>query len=249
MIGSVTVALVNQSKRVSDADLQTIAAACNTQLTRDVAPIWGPVPTVVFFRKGTKVPGDALVATVSDTSDQPGAAGYHTETPKGAAYIKIFTFAGAPILQGSEALSVTISHELCELVVDMPANKWADGPDGSDYAYEACDAVEGDTYEIDGVYVSNFLFPAFFDPQVKKGTRLAYLKTVTEPFKMTAGGYQIVRTEPGTEKQVFAKGHELIGLGIGVVFGPKFPEHKKAAKIAKAIRRRASRKVRKVSKR
>ena len=115
-----------------------------------------------------------------------------------------------------------MSHELCEMVGDSSCNIWADGPDGHDYAWELCDAVEADAYDIDEVTVSNFLYPAFFDPQAETGSRLDHLGKLAVPFSMTAGGYQIRRSETGKVTQVFAA---------------DFPEWKRAAKTRKLGKR------------
>lgn len=229
--------------RVSDLEIEKMVRAIGVQLTRDVAPIWGQVPTVLFCHHGKSPAG--IVCTISDEPDVEGAAGYHDEDESGVSYIKVFTFDGAPSLIGADALSVTLSHEILEVVGDAPANKWADGPDGFDYAYELCDAVEGDTYEIDGVSVSNFVHPEFFDPKSPKGTKLAQVDgTVSAPFTMSAGGYQIKRTEPGKISETFAR-HEpgsthAVSERVVLVFGPKFPSRKREAKIARALRRRGS---------
>ncbi len=231
------------STRATDAELSKAIAAAGKQLAEHIAPIWGPVPALEFVpRGGTSTPG-AMLAKVSDTPDQPGAAGYHAEGPDGNPYIKVFTFEGASTLKGADALSVTITHENAELTVDAPANEWVDGPD-ADYAKEIGDPVEGDTYEIDGVSVSNFVYPAYFDPQANPNSKFDYLEKLKAPFTMTPRGYLIKRTEPGNISQVFAshkdQGHDAHALGhnILIVFGAEYPEHKKAEKIAKAIRRR-----------
>ncbi len=238
------ISVINASSRVTDAEVAKMTAAIGKQLALHVSPIWGQVPALEFVPKGGAANG--IPCTISDIPDVPGAAGYHDEDTNGMAYIKVFTFADAPNLVGPNALSVTLSHEILEVIGDSPANKWADGPDGSDYAYELCDAVEGDTYAIDGVSVSNFLYPAFFDPRAARGSKLDYLSKVTKPFAMSPGGYQIKRTEPGATSQIFARatidGHDLRMLdtsaGIYIVFGSDFPNSKKYAKIHKASRRR-----------
>ncbi len=232
------ISVTNHSKRVTDAECAKMVHAIGIQLARDVAPIWGQVPALEFCPAGAPVNG--IECTIGDTPDVPGAAGYHDEDDSGIPYIRVFTFAGASALTGSDAVSVTLSHEILEVVGDSPANKWADGPDGADYAYELCDAVEGDTYAIDGVTVSNFVYPAFFDPRAQSGSKLAFIDTVDKPFAMSSGGYEIRRTEPGRVAQVFARAHEA-APGVVLVFGPGYPEHKKAGKVASAARRRGPR--------
>jgi hypothetical protein len=237
------ISIVNESSRVTDAEIEHMVHALGIQLSRDVAPIWGQVPVLEFAPSGV-IP-NGIVCTVSDTPDVPGAAGYHDEGDDGKPFIKVFTFEGASSLVGPDALSVTLSHEILEVVGDAPANKWADGPGGADYAFELCDAVEGDTYEIDGVSVSNFVYPAFFDPKASKSAKLAHLDTIAGPFLMSPRGYQIRRTEPGHISQVFAARSEgehafVFPNGLGVLFGKDYPENRKSAKLTRATRRRGN---------
>lgn len=241
---STLVSIVNQSKRVTDDEAKRMTLAHGRQLAEHVAPVWGLTPALEFVPKGEKPTPGSMPATLSDTSDVPGAAGYHDESDDGIPFIKIFTFDGSSATTGRDAVSVTLSHEGCELTGDAPANKWADGPDGADYAFELCDPVEGDTYEIDGVAMSNFVYPAYFDPKAAPGAKLDYLEKLSAPFSMTPGGYLIKRAETGRITQIFAahieQGHDVRDLGDGlfIVFGAEFPEAKKAAKIAKAARKR-----------
>lgn len=221
----IPISVINKSKLVTDDAVQKMTAAVHNQLAEDVAPVYGLVPALAFASSGKASPGTAP-CYILDDPDVDGALGYHDEDAHGVPYIKVFTKPtlenGGTVLTGPNAVSVTLSHEVLELTGDAPANKWVDGPKGKDYAFELCDAVEGDAYVIDGVSVSNFLLPAFFDPKSPKGTKLDYLGKLKKPFSMTRGGYQIVRTEPGTVSQVFASSHDL-GDGVLVEFGPDVP--------------------------
>lgn len=243
---STLISVTNESSRVSDHDVAKMVRAIGVQLARDVAPIWGLVPALEFVPSGVHATAGSMRCTVLDTPDVPGAAGYHDEGSDGLPYIKVFTFAGDPPLVGATALSVTLSHEIIELALDPAANLWADGKDGADYAREGCDAPEAEPYEIDGVSVSNFVYPAFFDPNAAQGSKFDHLEKLTAPFETPAGGYQIRRTEPGKVGQVFGRhrksGHDVQDLGDGlfIVFGSAYPEQKKAGKIAKTKRRRGT---------
>ncbi len=249
--------VVNQSTRLTDSDVAKMVEAISIQLARDVAPIHGQTPAMEVVPAGGKPNGAPVY--LQDQPDVPDALGYHDEdgdgsvtgTP-GTQYIKVFVAPtldnGGTALSGPNSVSVTLSHEVCELVGDGPANKWADSADGSDYAYELCDAVEGDSYDVtigDGstVAVSNFVYPAFFDPKAQAGSKLDYLGKVSVPFGMTPGGYEIHRTEPGQTTQVFAARHGAVEVeaGVTVKFGSSFPEWKKAGKLARAKARRGSR--------
>lgn len=233
-----SISVVNQSAHLTKIEGINMAAAVSLQLKRDARPVWGPMPSVVAVAK-TLV--GSIRCTISDTPDIPDAGGYHDEDENGP-YIKVFN-----LDRGARGTDLTLSHECLELALDAPANRWADNGHGSDVAFELCDAVEGDIYEIDGVQVSNFVLPAWFDPQASSGARFDRLGLLKAPFTMTPQGYMILRTEPGKVSQVFAR-HAIMHPGCDVrevpdtnmhlVFGKDYPEHKKRAKIIKAARRR-----------
>ncbi len=214
-----------------DADvarvLPRIVAALGRQLAEHVTPTWGRVVPMLQF--GGVAPAGASQIVILKNADQADALGYHDETPDGAPYGRVFLkpiFAsGGTLLEGANSLSVTLSHELLELVGDPSANLWADGPGGYSYALELCDAVEGDAYEIDGVSVANFVFPGFFDPQGAAGVRLDFMRQLTTPFAMTPGGYQIRRSQKGR---------------VDNVWGDRFPSWKQELKARKGARRGVS---------
>jgi hypothetical protein len=243
------ISLRNESTMVTDDQCGEMVRAIGEQLARDVAPIWGQVPGLEFVRKGQTPLSGSAHCYIQDQPDVEGALGYHDEDEDGIPYIKVFCAPtldnGGSVLTGADSVSCTLSHEVIELVGDGPANIWVDGPDGTDYARELCDAVEGDVYQVHGVTVSNFLYPAFFDPKATSGSKLDHLEKLRRPFAMTPGGYQIRRTEPGRVSQVFAR-HEpgavhAVEGGVFLVFGPQFPHWKRALKMRKAKARGLSR--------
>jgi hypothetical protein len=239
------ISVINQSQRITNVQAQAMTAAVARQIMRDVSPLYGLVPAIEFVQPGGKPSVGGVPCYLIDVPDVPGAAGYHDEDAQGQAYIKVFANPtldnGGSVLKGPNSVSVTLSHEILELIGDAPANKWVDGPGGVDFAYELCDAVEGDSYELDGVDVSNFVLQAFFDPRASAGSRFDFMGKLSKPFTMTAGGYQITRTEPGRVAQIFAA-HERDTIeakpGVFVHFGPDVPLWKREAKLAKAARRR-----------
>jgi len=233
------ISVLNHSQRISNSDVAKMTAAIGKQLANDVAPFYGAVPAIEFVRAGGRPTPGGVPCYIIDEPDIDGALGYHDEDDSGVACIKVFVNPtldnGGSAFAGPNSVSVTLSHEVLELTGDAPANKWVDGPHGADFAYELCDAVEGDAYVIDDVSVSNFVLQSFFDPKAEKGAKLDFLGKVSRPFAMTAGGYQITRTEPGKVSQVFAA-HSV--PSVHVSFGADFPAWKKVAKVAKALRKR-----------
>src|SRR5271157_5223075 len=207
------IAVINESTSVTNAECATMCQAIQVQLNLHVLPAWNmKAATITFYADKTKVPGYAWVVNMLDNSTQAGALGYHSlDNDK----VDAFIFA-TPVLQNGGAVmvynpsnptqylvSATLSHEVCEMIGDRYANGFSVGPQisaGNLYCQELSDPVEDGTYAIpmDGVQVgvSNFVFPAWFNPEA---TMLAnapfdYMKKLTAPFSMTPGGYMIVAT-------------------------------------------------------
>jgi hypothetical protein len=217
------IAVINQSTRVTNADVDTMTKAVQKQMTLHVAPAWNQkTPTVKFYADQTKIPGYAWVVTMLDNYSQAGVLGYHSEDND---KVDAFIFAspvldnGGVVLYDSNnpqnvSVASVLSHEVCEMFIDRFANEWADGPvitQGNQYAKELCDPVEADSYAVQvkvglsnvNVSVSNFIFPSWFNPQGDASNLpFDYLKKLTAPFTMTAGGYMIVDTS-SNEQQVF----------------------------------------------
>ena len=151
-------------------------------------PIWG-YPVKLYNTKAAK-PTDWQFIYFDD-ADTAGALGYHDLTVKGQPVSKIFV---KTTQQANEVVSVTACHELFEMVIDPIANLWAENSDGTEYAYEMCDPVEEDTFLVDGVEMSNFVHPAWFEPfKHPPGTKFDHLGLLKTPFTMTKGGYVILK--------------------------------------------------------
>ena len=220
------IAIINKSTVVSNANANIMAAVCNLQLSRDVAPAWGrtSVP-VAFYATESSVPAGAAKLYIFDTTTQMGTLGYHTETFSGQVFATVFaktiTNYGLPILynpsnKSSVTVSSVVSHEVIEMFCNPYVDLWADGPTisaGSQYAYEACDAVEANMYQITvfvapsnaTASVSNFLYPEYFDTATPRGVKKDYLNLITAPFTMTPSGYMIVRDNAGNETALYGE--------------------------------------------
>lgn len=215
--------LVNESTRTDDAvggelsqeTLAHIASVIEMQLNRDVAPEYGGNYAVTIgITRGT-VASDETAIIVRDLSDTPGAAGYHDRLTNGAAVAYVFRDGSNSLTTGGNALSVTLSHEICEIIGDPGANQWADMVSDSagtlkQAAKELCDAVESFSYEIDGVSVSDFLLPRFFAPgAVAADGKLSFMGKPVRAFETVAADgadYQAVRTlVQSDEGQVMAR--------------------------------------------
>ena len=218
-------AIINKSSRFSDADARTSARACAAQLKLHVAPFWDMVPaSVVFYADPGEVPDGADLLVILDDADQADALGYHDETPDGKPFGRVFVAPvlnhGGSALTGSLSVSAVMSHEVCEWFGDRFVNLWADNGEGLEYAVELCDPVESDSYDIEGVAMSNFVTKRYFDHLAPRGTQVDYMKKLTKPYSMTPGGYLLIRRAGKIEQKL----------------GSRYPKWKKATKAFPAAR-------------
>jgi hypothetical protein len=93
-----------------------------------------------------------------------------------------------------DKVSLAASHELAEMLVDPGNNLWCDNGKGTFYAYEVCDAVESTYFRVNGLAMTDFLYPAYFNKIHKpKSAQFDHLKKVKRPFQILKGGYAPVR--------------------------------------------------------
>lgn len=215
-MSGILVAIVSDAKsapltsQVSPEWLARAAAACWTQLLRDVIPVWGAeVAGVRATTRNLIRPGESVFAILDELPDAPGAIAYH-DVVGGAVPVEFLALSTCRTL---DDVSTAISHELCEVVGDPDCNRWDDDGIGHEWAHELCDAVESNLYPIDmgdgaaPVMVSDFLLPAFFaslSPGPYCYTQANQLpgSYPIAPFKTAGGGYQITRNAGTIESQV-----------------------------------------------
>ncbi len=156
--GPVTIACINHATVDLGVPFDKLTAVLQKCYDQSFLPVWG-YPVRLY---NTKVPKPSDWQFVYfDDADTAGALGYHDLTKDGQPVSKIFV---KTTLAGNELVSVTAAHELFEMVIDPIANLWAEAADGTEYAYEMSDPVEEDTFLVDGVAMSNFVHPSWFEP-------------------------------------------------------------------------------------
>lgn len=218
-----SIVVINKSTLVSNDDVKLMTRACATQLRHHAAPLWGkePIPVMYSSILEDAAPGTWVIAILDD-ADQAGDLGWHTEEQGDLIYGRVFAKpsldAGGTALSGKYAVSSVLSHEVLETFVDPNVSLWAQSSTGLLISYEVCDPVESDGYDITvyqhKVAVSNFVTPAWFDPQASGSDQFDYLSKVHAPFTMSRGGYWVQMTEGKVTQK----------------FGEHFPEWKKGSK-------------------
>jgi hypothetical protein len=223
------IAVLNQSTLVTNDQVAAMTGAIAHQVELDAAPLWDRSPAaVIFYSAASDIPNNAHVITVVDTVQNvpQGVLGFHTEDKGGRLWgvvaAKPELDAKAQIMTGDWSVSSVLSHEVLEMFIDPNCNLWATNNKGEVYSFEVCDPVEAPSYVVDGVSVSNFVTPAWFDPlsTQKKATRFDKLGLLSKSFSILKGGYAVYAAE-GKQQQVF---------------GDEFPEWRKAMKTGELSR-------------
>jgi hypothetical protein len=192
-MANIKIAIWNQSTVLSDAQVSAAIPALQTQVRRDFAPIWGVDADLTFVPKAQRPAAGSWWLVISDYSDVVGALGYHELTDEGLPLGYVFA---ASDLLAQLQWTVTASHELLEMLGDPDINLYSfvqtAGNTGTFYAYEVCDPCEldGQGYQINGVQVSDFVYPEWFEGFRAQGsTQFDYRRLLDQPFKLLPGGY------------------------------------------------------------
>ena len=197
------IAITNASTCLSDAQVEAVLPALQKQIDTDFKAYWQEDCTLTLLSKLEALPKGWWQIIVLDNPDQAGALGYHELSSTGTPLGKVF--AQFDIRNGF-SWTVTLRHELLEMLADPWINWCAIGRDSRVYALEVCDPVEADelAYTIDGVLVSNFVTPAWFEPT--GADRRDYRRHLTRELEVHAGGYASVFDPRCGWKQITAKG-------------------------------------------
>jgi hypothetical protein len=181
------VGLVAETDQIAASDLTRVAAALQKQVTRDFGPIWSVQADVSAFAKLEDVPTDYWPVIVEDDIKTPGAAGIHEDRD------------GQPfaLVQFSNEWSLTASHETLEMLCDPFGQRLVAGQSPKrrqgrvNFLVEVCDPSEDRpfAYTVNGVTVSDFYTPHFFDPVTAPGVRYSFTGAITKPRTILKGGY------------------------------------------------------------
>ena len=196
---------INKATNVTDDEAKKVMGALQTQVDRDFGPVWGIDCQLIFVGKGVIPDPGHWWLVLLDTADQAGALGYHDLTDTGLPIGKVFV---ETTKADGGKWSVTSSHELMEMLVDPWINLCVltqSFPGSGNalllVAYEVADAPEDDKYgyEVDGVLLSDFVYPAYFEERPVSGARLDHLGHITEQFQILPNGYLSVMQVNGAQ--------------------------------------------------
>ena len=202
------ISVVNHTNgKVSDKQLQTVIRAMNRQIAEDFTPHWhivaqlrlvGTMDDMSDPEAMPELRGDGIIYLRDKASDNSRALGLHKKsTLRGVPFGFVFHDLAEEL---DRDWTITFSHEALELIGDPEMNRLVRGPHPEHpdqqvfYWYEMCDAVQDESYEIDGVKVSNFVLPLYFTRDAETGSRNDFLgkrhrKMTLQSFGINPGGY------------------------------------------------------------
>ncbi len=197
------IAISNASTCLTDSQVEAVLPALQKQVSDDFKPYWELDCTLTFLNNGQPLTRGWWQIVITDNPDQAGALGYHEMTSNGTPLGKVFAKLD---LENGSSWTATLSHELLEMLADPWINWCAMGSDNRIYALEVCDAVEDDRlgYKIDGVLVSDFITPAWFERT--DADRLDFSQHLSKQLELARGGYISVFDPSSGWTQIDARG-------------------------------------------
>ena len=213
----VNVGLISQSNSVPLRDLVLVAAALQKQVVRDFGPIWRIDGTVDAFETLDDLPlGYWPVVIRDDIGFQ--AAGIHLDDDGQP-------FALVSSSSDRDVWALTSSHEVLEMLADPFGNRVVagDSPKRGQgrvmFLVEVCDPSEAATfgYSVNGILVSDFYTPHYFDPVRNRATRYSFTDAIDRPRQVLRGGYlswQVPSTREWWQETWFGARPKFTKLGI-----------------------------------
>ena len=192
----IQVGLVDTTGKLDAELVQAAAAALNLQVMRDLPQFWNVQATVLYLPHASKVPAGVWPVQLV-THLPPGEGGFHFDKHNQP-------FAKVIASPDDDSWTIDASHETIEMLIDPSGNRMQssvaieivgdgvqDGTGQFNYLVEGCDPCEANNYgyTVNGVVVSDFLTPHFYDPIVTQGTRYSFTGALTKPRQILPGGY------------------------------------------------------------
>lgn len=192
MTAVLSIGLIEVDSGLSGTELERWAAAQTAQGTAEFYEAHGLVVVERLVTAAKPLRDDECPHYVHDqptAKDPSGALAYHYRLSDGRAAMN--TFAGLSKQCGDEP-SQSHNHENVEAGGNALLNRcYQNMATGEVWAAELADPCEAIGYERLGVMLSDFVLLEWFSPPdvIKPGATYNYLRTITSPFGVLAGGY------------------------------------------------------------
>lgn len=208
------VALIDTTGQIPVGELAQYAAALNEQVMADFGPVWGAHAIVSV---ASEKPAHSWALKIQTSLNQPGALGYHTDALNQP----------EALVELTSDVSVTLSHELMEMLADPWGNRMRSAPlpHGLDpsqvglqagawvsYLLEVADPPEAISYPVLKVPVSDFILPPWYRTGVGP---YSHAGGCTAAQQVADGGYCSFARTDGEWFQVFNEGGTLTVSNLG----------------------------------
>ena len=202
-----SIACINKTTVDLGVDFDSLISALQKYVDKHLAPVWGTPAKLV---RATKPRDNAWTMIFIDTADDirnlradlkkkfgnvDGIEATHLFKGRPVAFVFAKDVLADPApLRPRDKVSMAASHELAEMLVDPGSNLWCEDGNGSLYAYEVCDVVEETLFRVNGLAMTDFVYPAFFEGFHKRNSvQFDHMKKVKHPFEILKDGYAPVR--------------------------------------------------------
>lgn len=161
----VKICIVNYSTLEYDA-VEKARAAIERQVNEHFAPAWGRTAQLEIWSEGKQLESGTWWVTISSDKSETDNPAYHVINRDSVPEARLFL---ESIAADGLEWTVMASQEILEMLANPGGNLYAMIPSrtGYDlYQQEVCEPCSRDskyTYEIDGVKVSDFVLPAWFE--------------------------------------------------------------------------------------
>jgi hypothetical protein len=181
------VAVISESENLDAGAVARAAAAVQHQVTADFGPVWGVSATVAAFPTLHDKPDGFWPVVVRDVLETSGLGAHLTEA--GDKPFALLAFSGS-------RWTVTLSHEILEMLADPLGTRWIQGPSPREedasvpFLAEVCDPCQSNdcAYTVNGdQWVSDFVTPDYYT--AAGAGRYTFRGNITEPRGVAAGGY------------------------------------------------------------
>lgn len=177
-------ALVPVANSISFTDAAQVSAAIQKQIIRDFTPLWTIEATIGAFPKIDDVPVGYWPIYIVDTFAEGGQHKTRHHQPFG-------------LVAAGSTWPLAASHEALEMLVDPGGDRLIAGDSPMpnqgrvEFLLEVCDPCQSDAqaYTVNGIMVSDFCTPEYFDPLGATGARYSYTGSITAPHQVLPDGY------------------------------------------------------------
>lgn len=180
------IAVISEVSLIQFDYLQKVCLAIQKQLDQHFVKSWAKTAQITAFKSLAEIPAEYNVITVKSNISVK-LDGFHGVDDSGKPYGEIKYW---------QRWTYTLSHEVLEMVHNPYLKEFRKNPSIIDpntenplFVEEVADATDGKGYFIDGIEVSNFITPYWYDIVKTDGRKYDYLGLLTAPRQLYEGGY------------------------------------------------------------